>query len=528
MKKILTGTFAIALAAAAAFAAGPYDLENVRAADEELYREWSQLEWDNAVYGKDIDIAGLLDKYAYLADDLGLLRFIQEKEAAAPDAVERRRLAMLYRDLATTFEAKKVAAVQDELDNRPARDHVWVRGLDEPVPIRNLYVMLRRTDEEGPYMKLWYAANNYAVNALNPLRRERLRRHAETTQAMGYENYTDFYYQLLDYERGVPAAQARKFREDTFPMYKELVTARCRRLYGKDPGETPPWQSKNVYWGKDFDQYFPKEKSLAFTYNFYAGLGLDIRKLPNVTVDDEDRPEKEPRAACFPFSVPADVRVNLKPTGGADDYETAFHEFGHACHAAYTDPALPFELRMLGSNELTETYAIFFERMFNDRTFLVEELGMPADVVDDFLRYKLLTDMGSARGVAFEVIYDEPLHAGELDEPLAFYEALADEQRLFPKYKARVEAGYLNVDEGFYSLYYMAAFYAAAQLRAKLVAAFGPRWYKEPAAGALLKGLFRQGDSITVTEMLQQIGYPEGLNPDYLIKEFRARYEELK
>jgi len=525
MRRILCAA-AAALAFSAAIAE-EYDLEKVRVDNEQLIREWCQAGWDNAVYGKPVDIAGLLEKYSYLSDDPQLVAFIKKKRDQASDPKERRRLHYLYRDLATTYEAKRVASLEDEMENRSASDHVWVKGFDEPVAVRDFYFLARATDDPEKYMNLYYIQFNYEINVMNPLRRERLRVHYDSTRAAGYENYCDFYYRMLGYERGVPAAQAREFRDETFPLYKELVTGRCRELYGKDPADTPPWESKNIYWGKDFDAYFPEETFLDFTYRFFAGLGMDIRVLPNVRVDDEDRPAKEPRPACWGFDAPFDVRVNLKPTGGVGDYEAAFHEFGHALHGAYTNPGLPYEFRMLGSNELTETYAVFFEQMFNDRDFLLEELGMPEEAIDGFLRYKLLTDMGQARSTAYDVYYDEALHSGELEDPLAYYVAEVDKQRLFPKYAVRDEGYYLVVDEGFYALYYMAAYYAVAQLRAAVVEKFGPKWYKNPAAGEFFKNLFRQGDSITVTEMLQQIGYPEALNPDYLIAEYRARYEAL-
>ena len=86
----------------------------------------------------------------------------------------------------------------------------------------------------------------------------------------------------------------------------------------------------------------------------------------------------------------------------------------------------------------------------------------------------------------------------------------------------------MAVDEGFYALYYMAAYCGATQLRAKLREDFGSRWYKNPAAGEFFKELFARGDAWTQTEMLQRVGYDEGLNPDYLIAEFRARYDALK
>jgi hypothetical protein len=526
MRKWIIAFVAAALAASAA--AADYDLEKIREDNAQLIREWCQAGWDNAVYGQPVDISGLLEKYSYLSNDPELLAFLKHKRDEAADPTARRALHYLYRDLATTYEAEKVMPLEDEMDNRNASDYLWVRDFDEPLAIRNVYVTMRDTDDEDPYMNLYYAASNYAVNVLNPLRRERLRVHYDSTRAAGYESYSDFYYRMLGYEPGVPAAQARKFRDETFPMYEELVAARCRKLFGTPPAETPPWQSKNIYWGTDFDAYFPAETFLDFTYDFFAGLGMDIRKLDNVTVDDVDRPQKEPRAACWGFDSPYDVRVNLKPVGGADDYEAAFHEFGHALHAAYTDPNLPYEFRMLGSNELTETYAIFFEQTFNDRDFLLEELGMPEEAVDDFLRYKLITDMGMARSTAFDCFYDEALHSGELEDPLAYYDAEVDKQRLFPKYPCRVEATYLTIDEGFYALYYMAAFYGVAQLRAEVVDRFGPQWYKDPAAGEFFRDLFRRGDSWTLPEMLQYIGYEEGLSPDYLIADYQARYDELK
>ena len=527
---LVWGVVAGAAASVMAAETPAYDLAKILADDERLYREWSQAEWDNSVYGEESDIAGLLEKYSYLSNDAGLLTFLREREAAAADPVEKRRLHYLYRDLATTYEANKTVIFEDEIQNHFAQDRIWVPGRPEPVPLRAVYPLIRRTDEEVPYTNLWYASDNYVINVINPLRRARLAVHDESTKAMGYASYADFYYRVLGYAPGQPATQAQRFRAETFPMYKEIITGRCRKLFKKDPAETPPWESKNLWFGKEYDPYFPKEKFLTFTYGTFAAMGLDIRAMPNVQVDDADRPEKEPRAACFDFSVPGDVRVNLKPVGGGDDSETAFHEFGHACHAAWTDAALPFELRQLGSNELTETYAMFFQGMFRDRTFLVEELGMPESVVDDYLLFGLANDLGSARSTAFDVIYDEALHDGTRtpDDAKALYERLIDEQRLFPKYAINIESEYLNVDEGFYALYYGAAFYAAAQLKAVVVAKFGPRWYKNPATGEFLQGLFRQGNGPTVDEMLRQIGYPEGVNPDYLVAEYKARYDEIK
>jgi hypothetical protein len=124
MNKLFVALAAAALAVSAA--AEDYDLEKVRIDNEQLIREWCQAGWDNAVYGKPVDIAGLLEKYSYLSDDPGLLAFLREKGTTATSAVEARRFQYLYRDLATTHEAKRVAAIEDEMENRSSSDHIWV------------------------------------------------------------------------------------------------------------------------------------------------------------------------------------------------------------------------------------------------------------------------------------------------------------------------------------------------------------------------------------------------------------------
>ena len=72
------------------------------------------------------------------------------------------------------------------------------------------------------------------------------------------------------------------------------------------------------------------------------------------------------------ISIPDDIRVLVKPLGGAEDYESLFHEMGHAEHYAHV-LATDYEFRVLGEDGVTETFAFLFENLFMDPKFLDKE-----------------------------------------------------------------------------------------------------------------------------------------------------------
>ena len=114
---------------------------------------------------------------------------------------------------------------------------------------------------------------------------------------------------------------------------------------------------------------------------FADGLGIDFASLDNILLDSEDRPEKEPRAACWPMRVPEDIRVLVKPSGDFYDYETLYHEMGHALHFAFTDPALPYEFKLLGDDGVTEAHAFTLENVFENPTYLREVIMMEDEAI---------------------------------------------------------------------------------------------------------------------------------------------------
>ena len=122
---------------------------------------------------------------------------------------------------------------------------------------------------------------------------------------------------------------------------------------------------------------------------------------------------KSPRAFCCTIQVPDDVRLVIKPAGGAQDYEALFHEAGHAEHYAHVDRTLPFAYRCLGDSSVTESYAFLFEYMLTDESWLGRHLGFsqPTGYLEraGFHRLYFLRRYGT------KLAYEQVLHRA--DEP---------------------------------------------------------------------------------------------------------------
>ncbi|UCE26686.1 MAG: hypothetical protein JSW52_10105 [Candidatus Coatesbacteria bacterium] len=530
MKRALKSLTAAAVFASAFSAqAAEFDLNKIREDLATMNQEWAEEIWNADAYGEEVDRASIMAKYPYLSDNKELVDFVKAEYEAETDPVEKRRLRLLYWDISGTYMFEKMVGIYDEMDNTRAGAVFYGKEFDEPVAYRDLWWYYNNLgkDELDKRAEIYFVDTNFVVNVLNPMHRKRIDEIRANCDEIGFDSYTAYDEYTTGFDHAALTEQAYKFLGDTQEIYEDIVTQKCREVLGKGPSETVPWERGIIWHKKAFDEYFPADEMLPFTYGYFAGLGLDLRDNPNIMIDDEDRERKEPRAASYSISVPDDIRINLKPLGGMYDYEAALHESGHALHYSYTDAELAYEFRHLGTNSLTETYSFLFEGMFLNPVFLEEEAGMPKEKVNEYMDVALLSDLAGARYYAMNVIYEAKLHGGTSDDPLAFYVGLRDTYGVFPREPYQNEAAYLEVDEEFYSRDYMTAWYAEAQLRAKLEDEFGVRWYKDPAAGEFLKDLFRRGDSWETEDMLRYIGY-DGLDSSYLATDFAEMYDTFK
>src|SRR6202008_4806591 len=107
---------------------------------------------------------------------------------------------------------------------------------------------------------------------------------------------------------------------------------------------------------------YTRERSLEICLETVRALGFELEATPNIRLDLEDRPQKNPRACVIAADPPEIVYLITRAQGGLSDYQAFLHEAGHALHYAGCAPRLPWTFRALSRDHaLTEIYSYIFE-----------------------------------------------------------------------------------------------------------------------------------------------------------------------
>ena len=353
-----------------------------------------------------------------------------------------------------------------------------------------------------------------ALTACDDLRAARLESFHESARSLGFDSYRALYGNVtgIDYERLKTSTDA--FLARTEASYTSaLAKAVARDLPGVTIEDLD--QADYFYFQRmtRHDALFPVSDLMKVYSQAMAGFGIRVEQQRNILIDAEERPLKNPRAACMAVNPPDDVRLLIAPIGGVYDYTTLFHEAGHAQHFAWTSRELfkrhP-EFVYATDYSTTESYAFLFNYLFQDEAWLAEHRsnindGQAREIVRDLSILKAYT----VRRFCAKLSYDIALHDAShvRSEQLANqYAALQTEATLF----RRGLALYLwDVDDGFYSAAYLRAWAFEAGLSEHLRTRHGRRWWASRKAGDELIDLWNTASRYTVEELARLIGFGE-------------------
>jgi hypothetical protein len=237
-------------------------------------------------------------------------------------------------------------------------------------------------------------------------------------------------------------------------------------------------------------------------------LGFDMTAIPNIHLDLEDRPQKNPRACVIPSNPPEVVHLITRAQGGLSDYQAFMHEAGHALHYAGVDPRLPYTFRSISRDHaLTEIYSYIFEAVTREPGWHALHFGLSDTQAEEnaqatlfleallYRRYtaKLRYELG------FWSAFDEERGRSERDYSTALTQATGI------RYDPR---NYLaDMDSGFYSADYLRAWIRSAQLRVFLLHEVGEDWWRSEATGEILRDLFLEGTRPTSEEVAGRLGF---------------------
>jgi hypothetical protein len=301
----------------------------------------------------------------------------------------------------------------------------------------------------------------------------------------------------------------RQASEGVGAEYEQLREYWFDRLLGPERAEVP--RSAHVSWLRrlsPLEATYPKERSVEVCVETVRALGFDLEAIPNIRLDLEDRPQKNPRACVIAADPPEVVHLITRAQGGLSDYQAFLHEAGHALHYAGCDPRLPWTFRALSRDHaVTEIYSYIVEAVSREPGWHALHFGLSDAEAEE-----------NAEATRFLEALIFRRYAAKLRYELGFWDAFPAERGSSPRdYEPLLtaatglrydERAYLaDMDAGFYSADYLRAWIRSAQLSTYLRREVGEDWWRSAGTGEILRGLFAEGTRPSSQEVAQRLGF---------------------
>jgi hypothetical protein len=450
-----------------------------------------------AGHKEDFEIEQIYEEHADLFQR-EVVADLREQLSSGPEG-EERRVRYLLELAVGGLLGRETKREEAELAEREAALELEVNG--DRLPYRQSAVTQANEADPGRRAAIEEARLQALDSELNKLHLRALERAHEVARELGWSSYRDMNADLKRIDLEALERQTTAFLDATSGAYAPTIEPHLRSQVGLELGELRRSDLPYFFRARGFDGMFPAGGLVAALRQTLAGLGIALDQQQNVRLDTEQRPLKSPRAFCAPVRVPDEIYLVISPQGGRDDYAAMFHEAGHAEHYAHVDPSMPFEYRHLGDNSVTEGFAFLLEHLTEDPAWLEATLGVTE--VEEYAGYVRASKLVFLRRYAAKLSYELQLHGGErpLSEMPDTYAGLLGDA-LSVDWPSRTWLS--DVDPGFYVANYLRAWAFETRLRHLLRERFGREWFSEPAAGDLLRDIWREGQRLDADELLAQ------------------------
>lgn len=472
---------------------------DMRLEAEALLLEMTVMYWRSHEYGEPVNFKQVMKGHERLAS-ADTVRMLKRAVGRCGDPEEKRALGYFLNFAIGLFIEEKTAAESDRLTNAIMRAKVRLAG--KSVPYRALASILSNEPGRARRRTIHSLAMG-VVRRLNPQYANLWKIQQRLPRELGYS-----YVRMSEAERQVnlrkTAGLARDVLKKTKSLYTRLLDEQSRAILGYGADGVRRADIAHLLKNASVDKYFPAKELVATAKRTASGLGFDLDRMPNLRIFDADRPNKAPRAMCCSPKTPGDVRISVRPIGGASDYETLLHELGHGLHFAMSRTDR-FEYQQLGGAVVTETYAFLLEHLMDSREWLAGHSAMLDEEVRAFLRYRAFLKLYWMRRYAAKILYEIHFHSGR-KKPREAYRRLLSDAYCFPLSQEDSAAYLSDIDSTFYSADYFRAWMLEAALAETLETRHGPKWFTRKGAGKFLAGLWESGNRMMGADMLAVLG----------------------
>jgi len=358
-----------------------------------------------------------------------------------------------------------------------------------------------------------------AVELINPLREERLERQHQLAGELGYGSYLELARAVRGFDPQELAIEMQAFLAESETVYFAALR-RYLALIDIEQGDASYADLGHLLRGSSWDAWFDSRRMLPVLAATLSGLGIELEKQKNVTLDLEARPHKSPRAFCATVRVPGDVRLSIQPRGGWSDFGAILHEAGHLEHYAHVDRGLAAAYRRVGDPSVTEGYAALLEFLFLEPAWLRGHTSMNEDQVLGFGDFTAFWRLYMLRRYVAKLLYELRLHAGgESTLNQAYYAGLLS---LITGVNYSGSQYVADLDDHLYAAAYLRSWLFEASLSSALRKRHGEAWWQDPAAGETLRRAWSRGQEWNAEDVVAHLGY-DRLDWRPVLRQIRTR-----
>ena len=351
---------------------------------------------------------------------------------------------------------------------------------------------------------------------LNPLREELFTARGEQLARLGYATrraWAEARRPGVDYELWGTAAT--RLLDETASVHADALREAFAAV-GVAPAAAHLGDVLRVERLADHDKLFPADKSgavLAFTLE---GMGVPLDRLPGLAIDLVERAGKQAAPFCLAPRVPEEVVLVGWPRSGVPAHAGLLHETGRALQFLYTSPSLSVVRRRSSDLALEEAWGALLSARLADPVWI--ETGPPAARAESYRPASWLRRCSELRRCAARVRFELELSALEAAaDPTGLDAVYAEELSEATGCRWGAEGYLLAAAPTLSSVDCLRGWCLEAQLSELLRERFGRRFWRERAAGDLLKELWNTGATYSVEEIASQLGLG-ALDIDLLIE----------
>lgn len=425
----------------------------------------------------------------------GLFFSAREREPEEAEAKAGRALASSF--LADAYLLYRTSSLTDAVTSLEAGETFTAGG--RTLSLRSLDAELTREPHRDIREEMIKKAEG-PLASLNKLLREKLDFLTEGSEALGFQDYGKLRDETGNVQTDDLTRQAVRFLSDTGYVSRDLLSWFMTKGLEINPGQAKAHDVAHLLNSGELRGYFPARDLFSFSKPFLDALGLT--PAGGTEYDSVKRTGKSSFGLCIPLNPPSRTGLSVYSIGGVRDYESFLGALGGALSFMYTDPGDEIEFRWLRDEAVLSAFSSLFGNLVYEPRWLAKYLKI--DAGKDFRRLLNLRRLMSARLGAAMTLYEAELlqnrNMGSM--PGSYVEFVKEALHC-----GAHEPDYLRVlTEPVSPAYTFKGSLIEPALANYLRETYDEEWWRVPAAGDYLKGIWSGGGRVTAESLSAMTG----------------------